>query len=277
MSTTEGVAVASAERGGAEAASAARGPFGMLIGMIVKPRATMAALREARRRWWIVPAILMVGALIFSGFAYSRANAEFLYQQQVEMFEQMPPEQRGPMAEPPAKATPPLLTTGLRIAGQVVGVIVTWVVWAGLLALASTFFGQNGARFGGFFAMVVWAWLPHAVRHLVQGVYQFVTQTPIYNQGLSGLVLDNTPMAFSPFSGPRYVPPTRSDQVWAAFLGRIDVYRVWSLLLLVTGVIIFARASKKRAWLLTLGIWLIATLLSLLPTIIGLTSGLRLF
>lgn len=248
----------------------------VLTGIVIQPRSAMAALSTAKRRWWPVPAALLLLALIFHGITYANANAEYVYRQQVEMFESMPADQRGPMTDPPPKSEPHPLTVALPIAGRTVTTLVTWLIWAGLIALSSTFLGHNGARFGGLFAMVVWAQVPITVRYLVQGVAMALTGAPIYNQGLSGLVLDNAPPPMSRSFQP-YVPPTRSAQVMGALLGRIDIYMVWTLILTGLGVWAFAHVPKRRAALLTLGIWVIATLVSLLPTILGIGQGMRFF
>lgn len=251
-------------------------PFRALTGVLLRPRATMTALRDARKRRWTVPALLMVLALTFQGIIYANANAEYVYRQQQAWFETVPAEQRGPMTEPPPKAEPHPLTVGLPIAGRTVAEVVTWLIWAGLIALASTFLGHNGATFGGLFAMIVWARIPIALRYGVQAVAMLATGTPIYNQGLSGLALDSAPQPRAS-SFQRYIPPTRSAQVMAALLGKIDIYLVWALVLTGIGVWAFAHVPRRRAALVTVGIWIIATAVSLLPAIIGIGQGMRVF
>ncbi len=253
-----------------------KGLLKILGGLVAKPRATMECLSRARRRWWWVPATLMLVALIFNGVTYSGANAERMYRDQLEWFESMPPEQRGPMAEPPSKVTPPPLTVIMGVAGKVVTTIAVWLVWSGALALASTFFGQNGARFGAFFAMTIWAWIPYVVRNFVQGLYMLLTKQAVYNQGLSGLVLDRAPPSMVSSFRP-YIPPARGQEVLAALLTRVDIYLIWNLLLLILGVWAFARLPRKRAVLVTIGIWVIVALLGVLPALVGLNRGFRLF
>jgi hypothetical protein len=147
-----------------------------------------------------------------------------------------------------------------------------------LLYLAGTFFGNNEVKYGPLFAMTLWAWTPYIVRNVLQGVLMAVTNTPIYNQGLSGLVLDNAPPtpAFTPM-GRSFMPPTRGEDVLAGLLARVDVYLIWHLILLVTGVTVFERLNKKKAVPLTLGIWMLTTILALLPKILGLNSAMRIF
>jgi hypothetical protein len=272
-------------------AARARGPFSTLLGVLFRPSRTFTALRDAKRRWWIVPALLAVVVIAFHGFTHARVSTAALFRQQSEMPEVVIKDPYGgeyierPM---PSQVGPHPLTTGLSIGGQLLGTVVSWLLWAGLLALASTFFGQNGASFGGFFSMVVWARLPLTLRSLVQAIYMSITGALIYNQGLSGLVLDNTPTAAASgfnggmgmggmIGGPRYIPPTMGQQVAASILGRIDIYLVWSLILMVAGVWAFARLPRKKAIYVTLAIWVLATLVTLVPILIGLGQGARLF
>jgi Yip1 domain len=248
------------------------GPINTLLGIIAHPRRTMIALSTAKRRWWWLAALLMLAALALQGVSYARANTELIYQNQITQLESMPEQERGRQAELPAKTDPHPLTIWLPIGGRAIGTLVTWLIWAGLIALASTFLGHNGAKFGGYFSMIAWARLPFALRDLVQGIAMTLSNRAIYNQGLSGLVRDSTPEAIST-AFQTYVPPARGEQILAALLGRVDVYMVWTLILTGIGVWTFGHLPRRRAILLTLGIWIIATAISLLPTLLGLGQG----
>jgi Yip1-like protein len=253
-----------------------RGPIQTFLGIIVRPRRTMAGLSTAKRRWWWLPMLLMLAALALQGNFYARANSELMYRYQVDFLESMPEQARGPMAELPPKTDPHPLSIWLPVGGRAVGTLVTWLVWAGLIALASTFLGHNGARFGGYFAMIAWARLPFTLRDLVQGITMAMTGRAIYNQGLSGLVLDGTPAPMT--SGFRsYTPPPRGAQILSALLGRVDVYIVWSLVLTGIGIWAFGHLPRRRAILVVLGIWVIATVVNLLPALLGLGQGTRIF
>jgi len=253
-----------------------RGPIRALLGIIARPRRTMDHLSTAKRRWWWLPALLMLGALALQGIFYARANAELMYQHQVDWFESMSEQQRAPLGELPPETDPHPLMVWLPIGGRAIGTLVTWLVWAGLIALASTFLGHNGAKFGGYFAMIAWARIPFTIRDIVQGIAMATTNRAIYNQGLSGLVLDSTPAPMYSNFQP-YVSPPRGEQVFAALLGRVDVYMVWSLVLTGIGIWAFGHLPRRRAILVTLGIWVIATAVSLLPALLGLGQGTRFF
>jgi hypothetical protein len=130
--------------------------------------------------------------------------------------------------------------------------------------------------------MVAWTWLPYTVRNYVQAAYMMVTQKALYNQGLSGLVIDRTPSApalgrlgFSQALGA--LPAARGDQTLAALLARIDIYLVWYLVLVVLGASAFARLSARKASVVVMVIWVVLTFVGLLPVMVGLSQGLGIF
>jgi hypothetical protein len=250
-----------------------KGFLALLSGIVIRPRETLRYLHDASRRWWALLALLLVAALIGQQVAYARADAQYKYEQQLAWFENTPEEERGPMMQPPQLITPPALTVGIRVLGRVVGMVINWLIWAGAIYLAGIFFGQNGATFGAIFALTLWTWVPHLVRNGVQGLTMFVTKNPIYNQGLSGLVMDSTPPPMMSFQ--RYIVPSTGQQLWGAFLGQIDIYLVWNLVLVVLGIRAFAKLPRTKAILVTVGAWLIVAVLNVLPNLVG--GGLRLF
>ncbi|MCU0522806.1 MAG: YIP1 family protein [Anaerolineae bacterium] len=250
----------------------------VLLGVLLKPRSTLSYLSTARRRWWWVVALLMVAALAAQGFSYSKAELRFSFQRQLEYYESLSVAERQMMfPEPPVEpqASTFTLSTAIGVGAKIVATIATWLVWAGLLYLASTFLGQNRAGFGAFYGIVAWTWIPYVIRNAIQAIAMTLTGSAIYNQGLSGLVIDRTPVPITPIWQPP-ISPSAGDQVLAAFLARFDVYVIWNLVLLVLGVAALSHLSGKKALLGTLVIWLLFTLLSLLPALTGLNQGFRL-
>jgi len=54
-----------------------------------------------------------------------------------------------------------------------------------------------------------------------------------------------------------------------AFLSHVDLFLVWNLILLVIGVMVTTHLPRRKAALVTLGVWLLLTALSLTPTLVG--------
>jgi hypothetical protein len=139
----------------------------------------------------------------------------------------------------------------------------SWIVWAGALYLALILLGQNGVGFGSVWTLVLWAWMPYVVRALLQSAYMTIVSRPVYNQGLSGLVVDRTP---PPPMTLHYVIPTTNDVALASLLERFDVYLLWQLALMVVGVTALSKLSRKKAMVLTCGLWIAFALISLIPS-----------
>jgi hypothetical protein len=136
--------------------------------------------------------------------------------------------------------------------------VVTWLVWAGTLTLAASLLGAPSLSFGRALALYAWSSVPIVIRGIAQGVYMSLTQTPIYNAGLSGLIVDQAPPPM--VMGPqRRMPviPTQGEVALASVLGHLDLFTLWHLGLLVMGLMICARWRRNRALLTVIGIALI--------------------
>lgn len=243
------------------------GPLRILWAIVVRPRATFRYLNESGRWFWWLPALLALIAVVLPIVVGSPISArmarEAVASVQAPMEETLSPEQRQQMEQAQQIAASPLIITVFPSITGALGLLVGWLAWAGALYLAGMVAGRH-TSFGTLFRMVVWAWLPYALRGFLQTLYILLTGQLIVHPGLSGLV-----------AGSRTVeemlslPPTPGQMVASAFLGRIDLYLFWNLALLVVGTIAVTRLSPRVATVLVLGIWLLLTLIALIPTLIG--------
>ena len=157
----------------------------------------------------------------------------------------------------------PLITTVFPAVGSVFGRVVGWLAWAGALYLAGLALGGRSS-FGQMFRTVVWTWLPYVLRGLLQTVYILASGQLIAHPGLSGLVQEDRPL------GEMIVtPPSPGQTILASFLSQIDLFLVWNLILLLIGVMVVTRLPRRKATLLTLGVWVLLTALSLIPALVG--------
>ena len=245
-----------------------RGLLRLLWGMIVKPRATLEYLRERGGRAWWLPALLAVLLAILPILVAAPITAQQSREAIAAAQEQMPEQMRQEMSEEEMEQAmsmiaSPLLTTVFPAVGGVVVLAVGWLVWAGVLYLAGMALGGR-STFGQMFRMVVWVWLPYALRGLFQTVYILASGQIIANPGLSGLVQETRSI-----SEIVAAPPSMGQMVLVAFLSRIDLFLVWNFILLVVGMTVTTRLSRRKAVLVTLGVWLLLTALSLLPALVG--------
>ncbi len=247
------------------------GNIRLLWGIVARPRATFQRLNENGRRAWWLPALLAVIAVILPILVGSPISAqkarEAVASVQTQMGETLSPEQQQQMEQAQRIAASPLVITVFPSVMGVLGLVVGWLVWAGALYLVGMVAGGH-ASFSALFRMVVWTWIPYALRGFLQALYILLTGQLIAHPGLSGLVAGEQTV-----EKVLTAPPTAGQMVASAFLARIDLFLFWNLALLVVGTMMVTRLSNRKAIALVLGIWALFTLIGLVPTLI---SGLML-
>ena len=243
----------------------------LLWGMIVRPRVTLEYLREQGARTWWLPALLCVCLIVLpivvaTPITTRQAREAFLAAQE-QMGEQMPEdmsaEQQAQMEQAMSVTASPLITVVFPAVSSVVARAVGWLAWAGALYLAGLALGGR-STFRQMFRTVVWTWLPYAVRGFLQTIYILVSGELVANPGLSGLVQDSRSIQEMVLA-----PPSAGRMVLVALLSRVDLFLIWNLVLLVIGVRVVARLPRRKAILLTLGVWLLLTALGLVPTLVS--------
>jgi hypothetical protein len=215
---------------------------------------------ERPTRSWLVFALLATLLIVLSvvvtapiNTQQAKADIETQLEQQAKQGQAITPQQRE-MAL--GFATNPLFTTVLPAVGVVVMLWLGWGVWAAALYLTVTVMGGRG-RFGLMWQAVVWSYLPLALRSLVQTGFVLATQTAIRHAGFSG-----------------YVTGTDTNSVLlATFLGGVDVFVLWNLILLIVGVSVTARVSKAKSVLVPLVVWILLALGGVGLAYLGRTMG----
>jgi hypothetical protein len=246
-------------------------PPRLLWGMIVRPRATLEYLRDRGGKTWWLPGLLAAAMIILpvvvAAPITARVARESFLAAQERMGEQldteMSEEDRSQMEQAMSITASPLITVVFPALGGVVGQIVGWLAWAGALYLAGLALGGR-STFGQMLRMVLWAWLPYVLRGLLQTIYILASGQLIAHPGLSGLVQGATSVEEMVLA-----PPSPAQTVLVAFLSRMDLFLVWNLVLLVIGVMVVTHLPRRKAVLLTLGVWVLLTALGLAPALIG--------
>jgi hypothetical protein len=243
----------------------------LLWGMIVRPRVTLEVLRERGGRTWLWPALLAVLLVVLpvavAAPITARQTREAFIVAQEQLGErsgtEMSAEEQAQMEQAMSVTASPLIITIFPAVGNAVLRIVGWLAWAGVLYLAAMALGGR-STFRQMFRTVVWTWLPYTLRGLLQTVYILISGQLIAHQGLSGFVQQDRPIGEMVFS-----PPSPGQTVLVALLSRVDLFMVWNLILLVIGVMVVTRLPRRKATLLTLGVWLLLTALGLVPSLVG--------
>jgi hypothetical protein len=227
--------------------------------------------RIRQRGWWIV-LLVAAGTIVLAALFQSWANCWYVYEVERDHYSA----HSDSHVRPPQMRSTPLPTVLIRIGGQLLSTACAWLGWSGGLYLVGLLYRDRNVRFATTIKVVAWSWLPFVVRGLAQSVYMWLTQDPIFNPGLSGLILDNTPPP--PGGGYAYVAPTSAQRIGSALLAHLDVYLLWHFWLVVNGLRSMAAFERRKALLVTTIVALFLGSLSLLPTVFGNTLGhLRLF
>ena len=250
--------------------------FGMVWGVVAKPRTTFATLRNGNGRAWIFMALLgmiLVTLPIIAKAPVDARQAEQTREQLQEELQNQPGFEAGgvDVEQATSFATSPILTTVLPAIFAVIGRVFSWLLWSGALyLLASMVGGRSG--FGQMLQVVIWAWLPYALRSILQAIYITATQTAIAHQGLSGFAGMPTADPSNPFA---VELPSTGTAVLYTFLGQIDLYLFWNLALLVIGITAVTKLSRRKSIGLVLIVWVVFMAIRLIGTAVStsLASG----
>jgi hypothetical protein len=244
-----------------------RGLLAIISGVILHPRRTFELLREQSGRAWLAAALLamlftILPVLVASPISTRKAQEVMRAQMesQAGQMQTLTPEQQ---QQAESTVANPLFTVVMPGLGGLAGLWIGWLVWAGSLHLLGTMLGGSNS-FGQMWQVVVWSWLPYSLRGLLQTVFILLTGSLIEHPGLSGLVSGS-----STASEMIAAPPSTGQMALQYLLGRVDLFLLWNLALLVTGVIAAGRLSRRKALLITLGVWVVLTLLGLIPVIVS--------
>lgn len=246
--------------------------FALLWGMIRRPRWTYENSTIRIDRSWILMSILTMVVLVLPIIVaapitsqQAREAVQAGLDSQGESGSNITPEMEGQISQ---FATNPLFTIVFPSVLRMIALWVGWLVWAGGLHLISTMAGGN-SQFGQMWRTVIWSWLPFAVRGLLQFGFILLTGEIIVNPGLSGLVADQRSV-----SEILAAPPSTGQLVLRSLLSNIDLFLIWNLILLIFGVAITARISRRKATFISLGIWIGLTIIGMIPTLLsGLALG----
>ena len=231
-----------------------------LFAFILHPRRVFEQISTEARPAWLMPMLLLsIGLLlrvILTGFLRARAAS---------MGEvTLPPDwewwsadmQNNYMQGIQATQGPAFLYI-IPAVTALTGLWLGWPILSGLLHLFSTLLGGRGSQ-ASTLNVVAWGSLPFAVRDLLRAGFMLIAKHVVVSPGLSG-----------------FVSSTQGAALFMAnLLKHTDLFLVWHILLLVTGMVIFDSLTRSKAWLTVLVVLLVSLLFQAgLGTLGGSLSG----
>ncbi|MCJ7736276.1 MAG: YIP1 family protein [Anaerolineae bacterium] len=233
------------------------GIFGLLLGIVLRPRAALMKVdQRGGASWWLpllLSLVMVVLPIAVGAPILAREARKAVTESQEQMAEQRGVEISAEQQEQiESIAANPLIIIGFPAVLAVIGQIVGWLLWTGALYLAGIALGGR-SPFGSMLRVVAWGSVPVMLRGVIQTVSILVTGEMIANKGLSG------------FAG--------ESVVLNGFLSGIDIFAIWRLILLVIGIGVVTHLSRRKSVLVTLGVWALFTAVGLVFAYLGTMVG----
>lgn len=233
--------------------------FEWVLPVFLKPRATFQKIAQQTNGVWLAPLLILTALLIVQALVAGplRAQAAQMGATLPDDFQYYPPEMQEKILAGQQSAAGPVFSHVFPMVGSVIGLWVAWLLLGSILHLALTLAGSRG-RASAALNVVGWASMPLAIRVVVQIVALLVTQQLIQQPGLSGFM------------------PTDMGRLrlfLSLMLGFVDLYFLWQVGLMITGVLAISGLSRGKAWAATLAAVLIMLVLQALPGFIGSQIG----
>jgi hypothetical protein len=218
--------------------------FGRLLGVLVAPGKTFRSIAE--RPTWVVPLLLLLALGTAAAYMMQqRVDQEELVRHQVSQFgmEDISDDQVQQMVERNEKMGPVTLLVG-PIMTAVIFFIVALVFWVAFKMLGSEMDYRSSL------ATSVHGLLPSAISLLLTLLILLGRNAVTPEEVMSGGILTSSAAALAPDASP----------VVRSLLGSLDVFSIWSLILLVIGYRVVAKVSTKAAAITVIVLWLVYVL-----------------
>lgn len=236
--------------------------FEWVLDVIFRPRQVFQKIAEQNTGVWLTPLLILTLTTLILVFANGSIQQKMAQQGEVSLppgYEYYTPEQQAQFQSAMSATSSPVFVYALPAITGTFKVWIGWLLVGGLIHLLLTLLGGRGDT-GSAMNLVAWASLPFAIRDLVRTGALLISQKTISTPGLAG---------FGPTNG------TSMGMFLTAFLGFVDIYLIWHILLLIAGArTAQGLTSMKATAAVILAILLIVSLQALIGFLMGQFSGL---
>ena len=211
--------------------------FARLINVLLSPDEAFASI--ARRPDWVVPLMLFMVISLVSGYVFAH-HVDFIAPAREQM-------------EAQGKLTSDQINTQLKIAGTISKIAaycspvfsaIAFLVVAAVLMLAYRMMGGEG-DFGQYFSVTLYAWVPQIIQLVIMTIILAMRNELTSAGDLPMLVRSN--LAF--------LVDIHEHQVLFAFLSALDLFTIWSLVLMIIGFAHVSRFSKQKSAVVLISVW----------------------
>lgn len=218
--------------------------FGRLVGVFTSPGKTFASI--AAKPNWLAPVLAgLIAGIALTAVVFPRMDMRQIVRQSIEESgREIPPEQMDVIVERGAKVAK---------VGPVVGIVsqpILLLIIAGLFLVIFKLAGGD-PTFAGSFSVAAHGLLPNALGALLSIPVVMSKATLGYEQVKTGSFLASNLGALA---------PEGTNRALLGLLSSIDVFSIWSLVLLVIGYRAAAKVSKGTAIGVVVGVWAVYVL-----------------
>lgn len=216
--------------------------FDRVAGVLTAPTETFREI--SLRPDWLVPLMLVVGFSLVTYFVIApHIDMASSIRQQLEsrgIKDEKIIERQVEFAEKFSKFTAPITAVAIPI---------SVLIMAGIVMLAFKLMGATGS-FRQYFSITTYSWLPLTIKSVVMAGFIF-TRDMVSQMELQTVVKSN--LGF--LSDPRTSPAVY------AFLSSFDIFNLWTVFLLATGLAFASRFSRTRSAAILVVLWAIVILI----------------
>ena len=230
------------------AAVATKTPWQRIAGVLFSPAETFADI--ARRPDILVPLLLLiVCAYIGTAIVLPRMDWDAAAAQQAEAMRAQKPDMSQEDIDQAARIT--------KSIGTVVGwtIPVLMIAWyamvAGVLLIAFRLFGGEG-NYKQAFSATLYSWMPMLLGSLI-GAIVVLTRSKIDPMEMATLVK----------SSPAFLVDMKTQPVLFSLLSSIDLFTIWTIVLLIFGFAALARMTRAKAAAIVIPLWLVIIVIKL--------------
>jgi hypothetical protein len=207
----------------------------LLVGIVDRPRATMAALLATPRWKWLVPLTICLAATAILLLVSAEGLSQQAAQQQAaaapalqSQMQAMTEAQQAQVRQQMATFSSPVILGLTAFVTSAIGLLIGWLLGAGVLFLGLSIGGED-VTYAPLVAAFSWTWLPFALRDLVSAGWTLATGAVRVNPGLSYFVATGDSLADA------------RNPLWL-LAGQVDLFWLWHLVL----VYALVKAARPR-------------------------------
>lgn len=208
--------------------------FSWLIDILIYPRKCFKQISSISRPLWLTPILILSILVVLNIFIAGKINTQAMLIGEVTYppdYDYYTPEQQAQFMQAIQYKQGPVFVYVIPLVSSLLRIWIIWLLLGGLLHLATILLGGRGSA-GLSLNIVAWSSVPLILREIIRIAYMLVTQNLLIYTGLSG---------FSP----------QGESGLFLFVSQIlklvDIYFIWQIALLITGVRISTGLTKYKS------------------------------